>query len=52
VAELWSNISGVAAEDINRSVSVFTFVGSISAMRFSSAVKKRFQKDISVDDLT
>ena len=52
MAELWSNISGVAAEDINRSVSVFTFVDSISAMRFSSAVKKRFQKDISVDNLT
>lgn len=52
VAELWSNISGVAAEDINCSVSVFTFVGSISAMRFYSAVKKRSQKDISVDDLT
>jgi len=42
----------ISAEDINRSVSVFAFVDSISAMRFSSTVKKRFQKDISVDDLT
>jgi hypothetical protein len=39
VAELWSNISGVAVEDINRSVSVFTFVDSISAMQFSCAIK-------------
>lgn len=38
-AELWSNISGVAVEDINRSVSVFAFVDSISAMRFSCAIK-------------
>lgn len=42
----------ISAEDINRSVSVFAFVDSISAMRFSSTVKKRFQEDISVDDLT
>jgi len=42
VAELWPNTSGVAVGDINRSISVFTFVDSTSAMRFSSAVKKTF----------
>ena len=52
MAELWSNILSVAVEDINCSVSAFTFVNGINAMRFFSAVKKKFQKDISVDGLT
>ena len=49
VVKLWYNISGVAAKDINRSVLVFTFVDSISAMRFFSVVKEVLRcQDISL----
>ncbi|KAF2192410.1 acetyl-CoA synthetase-like protein [Zopfia rhizophila CBS 207.26] len=49
--ELWSKVSGVAAENIDQTASVFTFVDSITTMRFSTLVKKQLQKDLSVDDV-
>lgn len=51
LSELWSQVSGVASENIDRKVSVFTFVDSITTMSFSSAVRKQLEKDISVSDV-
>lgn len=51
LSELWSKVSGVAPGNIDRNASVFSFVDSITTMRFSSGVRKRLEKDISVSDI-
>lgn len=51
LSELWSQVSGVASENMDRNASVFNFVDSITTMRFSGGVRKRLEKDISVQDI-
>ncbi|KAK2763110.1 NRPS [Arachnomyces sp. PD_36] len=51
LCELWSQVSGVTSETIDRNASVFTFVDSITTMRLSGAVRKCLGKDISVADI-
>lgn len=51
LSKLWSQVSGVTPENIDRNASVFGFVDSITTMRFSSVVRKQLKKDISVSDI-
>ncbi|KAK2795934.1 NRPS [Onygenales sp. PD_10] len=52
LSEIWSEVSGLSAGSIDTKISIFVYVDSITTMRFSSAVTKRLQKMISVEDVT
>lgn len=49
--EIWSQVSGIDPEKIDATTEVLTFVDSITIMRFSGAVRKRLQKDITVTEV-
>jgi hypothetical protein len=49
--ESWSNVSGVPVSSIDVRASVLAFADSITMMRLSMLVKKRLQKDLTVDDV-
>ncbi|PGH10975.1 hypothetical protein AJ79_05126 [Helicocarpus griseus UAMH5409] len=51
LASIWSEVSGLNSDSIDRKVSIFRYVDSITTMRFSSAVRKKLQKTLSVDDV-
>ena len=48
---VWSFVSGLPREKFHPQLDVFTFVDSITAMRFCGTVRTRLGKDISVADI-
>ncbi|KAH8594515.1 hypothetical protein B0O99DRAFT_483605, partial [Bisporella sp. PMI_857] len=50
--ELWSQVSGLSTDNINKLTDVLTFVDSITIMRFSGSVRKRLMKDITVTEVS